>query len=82
MRVIESMKEIRTMGGCDLRVWRVETELLDSYDNEDLVECYKNTKDKRPSAVAAALAAMPRVSAVEVKRSNGDAVLISRLIAT
>lgn len=62
-----------------VRVWRDEEEVREHYDNSDLEQCLEDNRDKKRHDIARAVAAMPRVNAVEVKElGSGMGVLIYR----
>jgi len=79
-RIIESLIALSiycVMEKMDIRVWREELEVKDHYFNQDLIDLVYSRKDWTRSELAEALAAMPRVNAVEVKYAQTEnAVLI------
>ena len=56
-----------------IRVWREETEIKDNYDNTDIAQAVNKIVPAlhTPSRLIPLIAAMPRVNAVSVLRSNG-----------
>ena len=73
--VIESMTVLHTASGLRARVWRNESEVKALYPNSDLYsESFRAMKE--PHCLAEALAAMPRVNAVEVMRQGQDQGII------
>lgn len=73
--VIESMTTI-CVGRYTIRVWRAENEVLDHYDNPDLLDKAYQLGAASQAALAEGIGQMPRVNAVEVKDEGGDGVVL------
>lgn len=74
MRVIESMTSF-VIHPCHIRVWRQESDVQKTYDNEDIIAAVVAFGSRNIVEIAQLVAVMPRVNAVEVT-SNGQGILI------
>lgn len=76
MRIIESMFKVCLPNGMTIRVWRNETELRSTYDNNDINIVANLNTHLQLHEMAELVCKLPRVNAVEVLDAYGDGVLI------